>query len=161
LLRQKSKPLTIVQHAHYPSACAFHSNLRLSLILSVATLPALLLFSFCSMPNSRIMIHQPLGGASGQAVDIEIQAKEIMYHKVMDRVQAVDCRHRHRHGGRTGCRDPWWWFLAALCDALRLPLVTQTSLWCLNKAMSWPHSYLAAYLTRAVECVMLLSTGQP
>lgn len=26
-----------------------------------------------SMPNSRIMIHQPLGGASGQAVDIEIQ----------------------------------------------------------------------------------------
>jgi ATP-dependent protease ClpP protease subunit len=28
------------------------------------------------------MIHQPLGGASGQAVDIEIQAKEIMYHKV-------------------------------------------------------------------------------
>jgi len=34
-----------------------------------------------SMPNSRIMIHQPLGGASGQAVDIEIQAKEIMYHK--------------------------------------------------------------------------------
>ena len=34
-----------------------------------------------SMPNSRIMIHQPLGGASGQAVDMEIQAKEIMYHK--------------------------------------------------------------------------------
>ena len=34
-----------------------------------------------AMPNSRIMIHQPLGGASGQAVDIEIQAKEIMYHK--------------------------------------------------------------------------------
>lgn len=34
-----------------------------------------------SMPNSRIMIHQPLGGASGAAVDIEIQAREIMYHK--------------------------------------------------------------------------------
>ena len=33
-----------------------------------------------SMPNARIMIHQPLGGASGQAVAIEIQAKEIMYH---------------------------------------------------------------------------------
>ena len=33
------------------------------------------------MPNARIMIHQPLGGASGQAVDIEIQAKEIMFHK--------------------------------------------------------------------------------
>ena len=34
-----------------------------------------------SMPNARIMIHQPLGGASGQAVDIEIQAQEIMFHK--------------------------------------------------------------------------------
>ncbi|HEY9728232.1 MAG TPA: ATP-dependent Clp endopeptidase proteolytic subunit ClpP [Chroococcales cyanobacterium] len=34
-----------------------------------------------ALPNSRIMIHQPLGGAQGQAVDIEIQAKEILYHK--------------------------------------------------------------------------------
>lgn len=32
-----------------------------------------------SLPNSRIMIHQPLGGAQGQASDIEIQAKEILY----------------------------------------------------------------------------------
>lgn len=31
-----------------------------------------------SLPNSRIMIHQPLGGAQGQASDIEIQAKEII-----------------------------------------------------------------------------------
>jgi len=34
-----------------------------------------------ALPSSRIMIHQPLGGAQGQAVDIEIQAKEILYHK--------------------------------------------------------------------------------
>ncbi|OKH26462.1 ATP-dependent Clp endopeptidase, proteolytic subunit ClpP [Chroogloeocystis siderophila 5.2 s.c.1] len=34
-----------------------------------------------SLPNARIMIHQPLGGAQGQATDIEIQAKEILYHK--------------------------------------------------------------------------------
>ena len=33
------------------------------------------------MPNARIMIHQPLGGAQGQATDIEIQAKEILYLK--------------------------------------------------------------------------------
>ncbi len=33
------------------------------------------------LPNARIMIHQPLGGARGQAIDIEIQAKEILYHK--------------------------------------------------------------------------------
>ncbi|EAJ2343364.1 ATP-dependent Clp endopeptidase proteolytic subunit ClpP [Campylobacter coli] len=31
-----------------------------------------------ALPNSRIMIHQPLGGARGQATDIEIQAKEIL-----------------------------------------------------------------------------------
>lgn len=32
-----------------------------------------------ALPNSRIMIHQPLGGARGQASDIEIQAKEILF----------------------------------------------------------------------------------
>lgn len=36
-----------------------------------------------SLPNSRIMIHQPLGGAQGQATDIEIQAKEILYLKAL------------------------------------------------------------------------------
>jgi ATP-dependent Clp protease protease subunit len=34
-----------------------------------------------SLPNSRFMYHQPSGGAGGQASDIEIQAKEIMYLK--------------------------------------------------------------------------------
>ncbi|NJK59717.1 MAG: ATP-dependent Clp endopeptidase proteolytic subunit ClpP [Oscillatoriales cyanobacterium SM2_1_8] len=34
-----------------------------------------------ALPNARIMIHQPLGGARGQAIDIEIQAKEILYIK--------------------------------------------------------------------------------
>ena len=34
-----------------------------------------------ALPNARIMIHQPLGGAQGQAVDIEIQAKEILFLK--------------------------------------------------------------------------------
>ena len=33
---------------------------------------------FC-LPNSRVMIHQPSGGFQGQASDIEIQAKEILY----------------------------------------------------------------------------------
>ena len=31
-----------------------------------------------ALPNSRIMVHQPLGGAQGQAVDIEIHAREIL-----------------------------------------------------------------------------------
>ena len=34
-----------------------------------------------SLPNARIMIHQPLGGAQGAAADIEIQAKEILFTK--------------------------------------------------------------------------------
>jgi ATP-dependent Clp protease protease subunit len=33
------------------------------------------------LPNSRVMIHQPLGGFQGQASDIEIHAKEILYLK--------------------------------------------------------------------------------
>jgi ATP-dependent Clp protease protease subunit len=34
-----------------------------------------------SLPSTRVMIHQPIGGAQGQAVEIEIQAKEILYMK--------------------------------------------------------------------------------
>lgn len=36
-----------------------------------------------ALPNARIMIHQPLGGAQGQATDIEIQAQEILRMKKM------------------------------------------------------------------------------
>jgi ATP-dependent Clp protease protease subunit len=48
-----------------------------------ASMAALLLASGAkgkryALPNSRVMIHQPHGGAEGQAVDIEIQAKEIL-----------------------------------------------------------------------------------
>jgi ATP-dependent Clp protease protease subunit len=44
-----------------------------------------------SLPHSRIMIHQPLGGAKGQASDIEIQAKEILYLK--DRLNGIMAHH--------------------------------------------------------------------
>lgn len=40
-----------------------------------------------ALPNSRIMIHQPLGGAQGQATDIEIQAKEIL--KIKDKLSDI------------------------------------------------------------------------
>ncbi|MDE1952785.1 MAG: ATP-dependent Clp endopeptidase proteolytic subunit ClpP [Betaproteobacteria bacterium] len=40
-----------------------------------------------SLPNSRVMIHQPLGGAQGQATDIEIQAREILY--LRERLNAI------------------------------------------------------------------------
>lgn len=40
-----------------------------------------------AMPNSRIMIHQPLGGISGQATDMEIHAKEIL--KTRERLNVI------------------------------------------------------------------------
>jgi len=45
-----------------------------------------------SLPNSRIMIHQPHGGAQGQASDIEIQAREILYlRERMNKILAERC----------------------------------------------------------------------
>ena len=44
-----------------------------------------------ALPNSRVMIHQPWGGARGQASDIHIQAKEIL--KLRDRLNEVLSRH--------------------------------------------------------------------
>ena len=44
-----------------------------------------------SLPNSRVMIHQPLGGAQGQATDIEIHAKEIL--KVKSRMNELMAKH--------------------------------------------------------------------
>ncbi|MBL6946196.1 MAG: ATP-dependent Clp endopeptidase proteolytic subunit ClpP [Rhodospirillales bacterium] len=44
-----------------------------------------------ALPNSRIMVHQPSGGAQGQAADIEIQAKEIL--RLRDRLNGIYQRH--------------------------------------------------------------------
>ena len=44
-----------------------------------------------SLPNSRIMIHQPSGGAQGQATDIEIQAREIL--KMRQRLNEIYVKH--------------------------------------------------------------------
>ena len=44
-----------------------------------------------SLPNSRVMLHQPSGGAQGQASDIEIQAREIL--KLRDRLNEIYVRH--------------------------------------------------------------------
>ena len=44
-----------------------------------------------ALPNSRIMMHQPSGGAQGQASDIEIQAREIL--KLRDRLNEIYVRH--------------------------------------------------------------------
>jgi ATP-dependent Clp protease protease subunit len=47
-----------------------------------------------ALPHSRIMIHQPIGGFQGQASDIEIQAKEIMYLK--DMLYEVIAKHTYQ-----------------------------------------------------------------
>jgi ATP-dependent Clp protease protease subunit len=44
-----------------------------------------------ALPNSRIMVHQPSGGARGQASDIEIQAREIL--KLRQRLNEVYVKH--------------------------------------------------------------------
>lgn len=43
------------------------------------------------LPNARVMIHQPMGGAQGQAADIEIQAKEIL--RLRDRINHIYVDH--------------------------------------------------------------------
>jgi len=48
-----------------------------------------------ALPNSRVMIHQPLGGARGQASDIEIHAREILY--IRDRMNKI----MEKHTGQT------------------------------------------------------------
>jgi len=44
-----------------------------------------------ALPHSRIMIHQPLGGAQGQAVDLEIQAREIL--RMREEINNIFVRH--------------------------------------------------------------------
>ncbi|MCE1658598.1 ATP-dependent Clp protease proteolytic subunit, partial [Enterobacter hormaechei] len=46
------------------------------------------------LPNSRVMIHQPLGGFQGQATDIEIHAQEIL--KVKSRMNELMAKHTGR-----------------------------------------------------------------
>ena len=44
-----------------------------------------------ALPNSRVMLHQPLGGAQGQAVDIEIHAKEIL--RIRESINSILASH--------------------------------------------------------------------
>ncbi|MBW1648352.1 MAG: ATP-dependent Clp endopeptidase proteolytic subunit ClpP [Deltaproteobacteria bacterium] len=64
-----------------------------------ASMGALLLAAGASgkryaLPNSRILIHQPLGGSQGQAADIAIQAKEIL--RIRDTLNEILARHTGR-----------------------------------------------------------------
>ena len=59
-----------------PEVCA---TLYFNCIFSLLVLLCSDLMTTTNLPNLRIMIHQPLGGGQGQAANIEIQAKEILF----------------------------------------------------------------------------------
>jgi|TARA_B110000483_G_scaffold243372_1_gene332809 ATP-dependent Clp protease protease subunit len=50
------------------------------------------------LPNSRVMIHQPSGGSQGQASDIEIQAKEILF--LRERMNSIMAGHTGKTAGQ-------------------------------------------------------------
>lgn len=59
-----------------------------------------------ALPHARILIHQPHGGAQGQAVDIEIQAKEILrYRRLLDQILADASGHDVEKVARDSDRD--------------------------------------------------------
>lgn len=53
-----------------------------------------------SLPNARIMIHQPSGGAQGQATDIQIQAEEIL--KLKKQINGIYVKHTGQDLARIG-----------------------------------------------------------
>jgi ATP-dependent Clp protease, protease subunit len=62
----------------------------------------------CALPHSRIMIHQPLGGARGQASDIEITAKEILkLKKELYEILASNTGKTYKQIEKDSDRDYW------------------------------------------------------
>ena len=59
-----------------------------------------------ALPHARIMIHQPLGGAQGQATDIEIQAKEILrLKKILNEILAANTGQTYKKIAKDTERD--------------------------------------------------------
>lgn len=73
-----------------------------------------------ALPNSRIMIHQPLGGARGQATDIEIQAREILRMKeILNEILAQNTGQKLAKIAKDTDRD----FFMSAKDALEYGLI--------------------------------------
>ena len=83
-----------------------------------------------SLPNSRIMVHQPSGGASGQATDILIQ---VITSLVLISLSYVACRQRRSPSWRNSWMRSMWSTLARLWS-------TFTSHW--RETSSWIHQKL-------------------
>lgn len=65
-----------------------------------------------ALPNSRIMIHQPLGGVSGQARDVEIQAEEIL--RLKQKLQDILVKHTGQDDERVGRDTDRDYFMSAI-----------------------------------------------
>ena len=57
-----------------------------------------------ALPHARIMIHQPLGGVQGQAVDIDIQAREIL--RLREQLNNILVKHTGSEPRRRSRRTP-------------------------------------------------------
>jgi ATP-dependent Clp protease protease subunit len=77
---------------------------------------------FC-LPNSRVMIHQPMGGFQGQASDIEIHAKEILY--LRGRLNEILAKHTGKPIDTIG-RDTERDFFMGAEDAVKYGIVDKT-----------------------------------
>ena len=77
---------------------------------------------FC-LPNSRVMIHQPMGGFQGQATDIEIHAKEILY--LRQRLNEILAKHTGK-SVEVIARDTERDFFMSAEDAVKYGIVDKT-----------------------------------
>jgi ATP-dependent Clp protease, protease subunit len=76
-----------------------------------------------ALPNSRVMIHQPMGGFQGQASDIEIHAKEILY--LRERLNEILSKHS-KQPIETIRRDTERDFFMGAQDAVKYGIVDKT-----------------------------------
>jgi len=76
-----------------------------------------------ALPNSRVMIHQPMGGFQGQATDIEIHAKEILY--LRGRLNEILAKHTGKPIDTIG-RDTERDFFMGAEDAVKYGIVDKT-----------------------------------
>ena len=75
-----------------------------------------------ALPNSRVMIHQPMGGARGQATDIEIQAKEIL--RMRDLLEGILAEHTGQTKEKIG-RDTDRDFVLSATEAMEYGIIDE------------------------------------
>src|SRR5713226_10463665 len=80
----------------------------------------------CALPNARIMIHQPMGGARGQATDIDIQAREILRMKA--KLNELIAKHTNQTLERVEKDTDRDWLVCLAISSLSLAFIRRISL---------------------------------